>query len=215
MITSSCANPRYMKKREVIVRESYFDDRIYINGFLFYDDVVNSWEIIQSWSHHMNADSVFGLFRASLCKLQKNVIVEEGNLNIIDSSFHRNWTKRFDSEHTARIISLSKDKNRLQLVPLLKMTHGSRSGMYFASSGAVGGSRYLLRNDLDLIVYILRNDSIVYSRAAFFLGEEYPAYDLKDIQHTLTQQDWDELVALVMKDYVDRLQEGTEMNKLD
>jgi len=215
MVLSSCDMIRYMKKRETIVDGSYSKDTLYINGYVFYDDVVNSWGISQSWSPYMNSDSVFTVFKTALFRIKNNIVVKEGNFNFSDSTFHRNWGRRFDNDLLSRIISITQGQGKLHLVPLIKMTQAARSGMYFTSSGAAGGSRYLIQNQLELVIYLIKDNSIIYSRAAFCLGRSYPAYDLKEIQHTLTQQDWDELVALVMKDYVDRLQDGTEMNKLD
>jgi hypothetical protein len=203
---SSCSMTRYMKKKDAVVRNYYSDDTLYIHGFVFYDNVINSWGVSQSWSPYMSEDSVFRIFKNSLLRVTTNTVVAEDNFNFIDSTFHGNWRKTFDSALERNILSQCNSGGRLQLVPLIKFTQSTRSGLYYTSSGAAGGSRYLIQNKLYLIIYLIEDNSIVYSRAAFCLGHSYPAYDITEVQHTLTQKDWDELVALVMKDYIDRVQ---------
>lgn len=202
----SCAIPRYIKKREKIVQETYAGDSIVLKDFIFCTDVVNSWGTVQDWSHPMDGDSILNLFKASLSKLTTNIKFKEDPRNYCDSTFKRFWRKPFKEEAIAKIKALASSPDEIQLIPLIKMTHEYRSGLYFTSGGAVGGSRYLFQNNLYLVIYLIHNHQIVYCRSALFLGEYYPGYDKQKIMHTLKEQDWDELVALTMKDYLVRIQ---------
>jgi len=214
-IVASCASPKHIKKKEKIIQEMYSSDTIVMQNYMFYHDVTNSWDKVQDWTHQLSGDSVVEIFKTSLSKLSLNIDYKKYSTNNVDSTFHQNWRKPFDHCLQEKIYSLAKDKSEIQLVPLIKITNNYQSGMYFTSSGAAGGSRYLMRGKVYLIIYLIKNNSIIYSRSGLFLSDLHPAYDMKEVMHTLTQQDWDELVALVMKDYLDRLEDGTEMNKLD
>jgi hypothetical protein len=204
LLLSSCNMIRYYKKKEAVVKHDYSGDTLYVNGYVFYDDVRNSWGISQEWTPYVNEDSVFTKFEETIHGISDKVVFKESSLNLYDTTYHRNWGKRFPHDMLLKIKQLPQEKGKLNLIPLIKLTQAMRSGMYFTSSGSVGGSRYSVQNQLELVVYVIKDNSILYSRAGFCLGEPYPAYDVTDLQHTLTQKDWDELVALVMKDYLER-----------
>jgi hypothetical protein len=199
--------PRLMKRRESVLKNSYNQEIIHMERFVFYEDVINSWGKVQEWSHSMNGDSIFEIFDSSLQKLDLKLERSSVVKNNFESSFRKNWAKRFDKSIIEKVLLMAGRDEKLYLVPLIKITHSYESGMYSTSSGSVGGSRYLMQNNLYLIIYLIKGNSIVYARSGFFLDAFYPAYDVMDIQHTLTQKDWDELVALVMKDYIDRIRE--------
>lgn len=156
----------------------------------------------------MSEDSVFQIFKTALLKSTKDIMVIEGNENFHDTTFHRSWERRFKSDVMAKIKARSQEQGKPYLVPLLKMTQAVSSGMYFTSAGGVGGSRYLIQNQLELMVYVIKDGEIIYTRSGYFLGKPYEAYELTEVQHTLTQQNWDDLVALLMKDYLVRQGNG-------
>jgi len=214
-VIASCSNPRFINKKQVVYQDYYCEDSLVLKDFIYYDDVLNKWGNPIDWCHEMNGDSVFQVFLTSFNKLNLSVSTYEGCKNRFDDKFRREFEKPFEEELIANIKGLTKDSTQAFLIPMIKISNYNGNGMYFTGSGAVGGSRYLLQNILYLAVYVIKANEILYTRSAVFLDKSYPAYDVIEIEHTLSESDWDELVALVMKDYVDRLKEGTEMNKLD
>ena len=204
---SSCSSPRYIRKSEKLVKAVYSTDTIIIHNYYFYHNVTNSWGIVQEHLHSIDEDSIISIFKNSLNRVSLSMSFDKGVTNAIDNSFHGNWRKPFDDELVRKITSSIAQDNKLYLVPLIKLENNFQTGMYFTSSGSAGGSRYLMRGKLSLIIYIVKNNSILYCRSGLFLSDLYPSYDMRETIHTLTQKDWDELVALVMKDYIERLRE--------
>jgi len=214
-MVTSCASPKYVKNKKRFVKEAYTDESIIIEDYVFCNYMVNSWGIRLDKEFPMNEDSVFDIFKRSFSKLNSSHTYFAESMNQCDDEFRKDWRNAINTEAEVKLRGIARKEFNLQLIPVISFRSSHQSGMYFTSSGGVGGSRYLKRNDLFLTIYLLQSGTIVYRRTAVFLSDDYPAYDIMEIEHLLTQQDWDELVALVMKDYVDRLQEGTEMNKLD
>lgn len=206
LLLAGCANPRFFQKREVVVQKEYAPEPLIIKDFVFYDDVVNAWGVSQKNSSQMNADSVFQIFRTSISKLDIPLSYDGDNRNKFDSSFHRNWMRPFNQEVINRVAEFNGESEKSFLVPLIKIRHSHRSGTFITSAGVMHGSPYLLRNTVYLVVYIIKSGTIVYSRSALFLGEEYESDYHIAIKHTLKQQDWDNLVALAMNDYITRIQ---------
>jgi hypothetical protein len=205
VLLSSCGLPRYTKKSEKVIKGSYSMDSLRMSNYVFYHNVTNSWGVVQDFTHNFDQDSVLRILKGSLDRLPLNVKFDTVITNFMGDSFHVNWRRPFTKDIEQTIIFSTNNKNELQLVPLIKIESNYQSGMYFTSSGGVGGSRYVMREKIILIFYIIENNSIVYARSALSLSPTYPAYDMRETMHLLTQKDWDELVALVMKDYVERI----------
>jgi hypothetical protein len=206
LLLAGCANPRFIQKREAVVQTEYTHEPLIIKDFVFYDDVENAWGASQNSSSQMNADSVFQIFKTSISNLDIPLCYDGENRNKFDSSFHRNWMRPFNQQVINRVIEFIEESDKSILVPLIKIRHSHRSGTYITSAGVMHGSPYLLQNTLYLVVYIIKSGTIVYSRSALLLGEEYSSDYHMTIKHTLKQQDWDKLVALAMNDYITRIQ---------
>jgi len=215
VVILGCGNPRYKYAKQSRIESYYARDPIVIADFIFCNNIVGPWDRIKDLPYYMNEDSVLTIFERSLMKLNQPISLDKRGANLCTPTLRRRWLKKLDESSIHRIVQSAVDSNLVYLFPVITFTHGYIGGMHYTSSGGVGGSRYSMDNILNIDLIIIKKGKIVYQRSGVKLGSPYPGYEIMEIQHTLTQQDWDELVALVMKDYVDRLQEGTEMNKLD
>jgi hypothetical protein len=207
VLLSSCESPKYLRSNRKIVSEVYGVEKLKVKHYLFSNYMENSWGVILDQRFEMNNDSLFNIFKLSLLKLKLECDVLTEPINHWSGKHGKGWQESFAPDIEKFLISLSSENESFFIVPIIAFRNSSRSGMNFTSSGAAGGSRYLKRNDLFLTVAIVGNGKIQYRRTAVFLSDFYPAYEIEEIQHLLTQQDWDELVALVMKDYVERIRE--------
>jgi hypothetical protein len=178
-----------------------------VEDFIYYDEVLNKWGRAEDWQHALNEDSIFNVFFSSLNNLNLSIANKSKSINGFDNRFKRDFKKSLDKNLLAEMKDRINDPQKTVLIPIIKLSNYIGSGMYFTGSGSVGGSRFLMQNILYLDIYIVKENEVLYNRSGVFFGRSYPAYDVMDIQHTLTEQDWDELVALVMKDYIDRIRE--------
>jgi hypothetical protein len=155
----------------------------------------------------MNEDSILSIFSTSLSKLGLNGVERIKGVNNCDDAFRDSWSYAMSSAAERKIINAHKGTPALELIPVISFRNSNESGMYFTSSGGVGGSRYQKKNSVFITVFLMQMGKLMYKQSAVFHSEFYSSYDKMEVQHLLTQKDWDELVALVMKDYVERIRE--------
>ncbi len=206
LLLASCGLPRHIKNKTKIVKAEYSADTIVIKDFVFCNYLVNSWGITMKKEFFMDEDSVFNIFRTSFSKLSLNHKFISQGKNHCDDHFRKDWENALDKEAEIKIKKVYDDNIKIQLIPVISFRSHHQSGLYYTSGGSVGGSRYSKFEAIFLTVYLIDNGSVIFRRTAAF-QTSYPAYDIMEIHHVITQKDWDELVALVMKDYIERLRE--------
>jgi hypothetical protein len=203
-LLASCGLPRYLKNRTKIVKAEYSRDTLVIRDFVFCNYLTNSWGITLDKDFFMDEDNVFDIFKTSFSKLNLNHNFISQGKNHCDDYFRDDWRTAITTEAEVKINRMCGDDNKLLLIPVISFRSSHQSGMHFTSGGSVGGSRYTKYEAIFLTVYLVENGSVIFRRTAAF-QTSYPAYDIMEIHHVITQKDWDELVALVMKDYMERI----------
>ena len=214
-LISSCTNVRYYNKKHIVIEETYLNDTVHLNDFVLCKKIAGPFGVSPNWPILIDDDTLYKSFLASLFKLDLKLKVIHHGKNQCDNDFQRRWKSDRSVARITKIQSIERDSNTLQLVPIIYFEHQYHSSQYVTSSGMAGGEGYKKRNILTIQIYILNNSSIIYMRSVQASTETYYDYDKEKIVDNSTQLLWDEMVALVMKDYLDRLQDGTEMNKLD
>jgi hypothetical protein len=200
----SCASQRLDGKRHHIVKKSYPIDTILISDYISCYGLRNTIGIESTPPTLFNKDSLFNHFEIALKNTDLVFKMDDNNLNQCDSIFHSYWAMKINQVDKKKIKSLTTGKN-LTLVPFIYFDDYYRKYIYFSSTGVAGGGGYIKKPYLKMIVFLLDGDNIIYARSAIHFGKGHHVNEKEDIDKVISQDHWDKLVELVMKDYIKRL----------
>ena len=206
MIVSGCQHLRLTQKRDHVLKRAYdWSDTLHLSDFVLCNTLRNEWNLKkeQEFDKEIDLDSVLMVFQSALMKLNLPLEISNGE-NSCGSAFRENWRMKIP-ENNQNIHGISeREKGRLQIIPVIHLNSGYKRHRYIAG-GLPGGGYFIKRTILWLTIYVLDGDDIVFLRAGAYFGETYYTYNKGDTRTNLTQEHWDDLVELVMRDYVARL----------
>lgn len=186
-------------------------DTLLVSNFALYN---SKKEVLLMRNQHpspVNIDSVLAVFESWLGKLGlENLNIDFAN-NVVDSALYYGYVvklKHLDDTYLRSIVDTT-SKSAI-LVPIIIANNDYRFVSYFTSGGGFGGGGWNTITWLHLIVYIFKDQEVVYSRHYRYKsiviqveskGEAMEMPPLTPVK----QEHWDELVRLAMKDYIERL----------
>ena len=204
-----CRDYRVTNRRYSVVK-NYSKSNICIQNYILCNNTRNVWNIVELEGKNLelNTDSVFNVFKSAISKLELDIIIKDFNNNYCTNSFHSNHhlkIKNIDKEAILEVARYCTDAE-LILVPVIYLDNLYQRHIYFSSKGVPGGGYYMRDTFLNMVVYIVKNDEIIYLKSARFgpVSSETATPD-EDPPKKLTQENWDKLVELVMRDYIKRL----------
>jgi len=131
--------------------------------------------------------------------------------NHIDSAFYKNHViniRHIDEGWIKEIAGNTKDKK--VLVPFIYIFNGITFTGFIGSGGVSGSSGFHLMTFLNLMLFIVENEEIVYSSQVLHTTERTWADSREEAEALppaplVKQEHWDELLRLAMEDYIKRL----------
>jgi hypothetical protein len=151
------------------------------------------------------SDTLFNYFLESLIKtgipIQFADTFANHHESTLDSLLYRNIKK----QSNARYLKIAKERNannKTYLIPYIDVF----SGAGIVNVAAYGPSSIKKAYIITIIIYLIRNDNIIYLRKARLqLEPSYHASWDEEPVHKITQEDFDRIVGFMMKDYIKRL----------
>ena len=211
LLFSSCVKYyKYTNRFRKITKSNYsFIDTVYVKDYILCNSLRNinknffypkGGEVVP-----INEDSVLAHFENAFNKLNIFVQFDTVRNNNCDNEFHENVLIRDRKINHKKIIEISKkSKRELVLVPYIYIDNIYENQIYFLSSGVPAGGDLVRNSYLNLGIYVLQNDKIIYFRSAhhFTISSHE---DFEEEPKRQTQENWDKLVKMVMSDYIERL----------
>jgi hypothetical protein len=134
-----------------------------------------------------------------------------GGENLIDSALYKNPTFNFRKIDSGYLTELAGNTEGVAvLVPLVYAYNLFSFTGFISSGGLAGSSGWYFISYLDLIVYIVKDQKVIYSRHIRYKSDQVWADSEDEILAVpplaaVKQEHWDELVRRAMKDYIKRL----------
>jgi hypothetical protein len=206
MVFIGCSPNKYKitNKKAQIVKNSYSSsDTILFQNFILCNNINT---LFNNKKLKINEDSVLNIFFASVEKSGVTFVHKNKGSNFCDEEFHKNKLIKVKNISKSKIIEISKPNNTLKAVPFIYINNRSLKHLYFTSKGIPGGGEYLRDTFLNIIIYFIKDNEIIYLKSAWYgpvssetaLPDEAPPKKLE-------QEHWDKLVELVMRDYIKRM----------
>jgi hypothetical protein len=211
---SGCiSNDIYFKqsKSKSVKLRSYPQNQILIRNFAIYNSREERSLIPNNEPFLIDKDSLSQVILRSLQELGiKSLKIVNGE-NIIDSTLYKKTViniGRIDEQYLRKLAGNT--SNQTVLIPVINAINRFAFTGFISSGGISGDSGFYFITWLDLIVYIIRDDQIIYSRHISYKSDQVWANSRAEILDVpplaaVKQEHWDELVRLAMKDYIKRL----------
>jgi len=202
----SCKRYRFHNKQQHVINTRYEKgDTLLMSGYVLCNTLRNSYKLKkeQEFEEYINLDSIFDIFQSSLTKLNLPIKFSE-NKNGCDSLFRANWRMKIDETNKNIAKLKTGNKDIVQLIPVVHVTNFYQKHVY-VQNGLFGGGHYIKQTILELMIYVIKGEEVLYLRSGTYFGKSYLSYDPKDTRTNLEQEHWDKLVELVMRDYINRL----------
>jgi hypothetical protein len=201
---------KFANKSRKIIKSSYSSiDSIYVKDYFLCNSLrdINKnmfspkgGEVIP-----INEDSVLVHFRDAFNKLNIPVHFATTRINYCDSSFHENVLLNDKKVNHNLIKTISNKTNKkLVLVPFLYIDNIYKNQIYFLSSGVPAGGDLVRNSYLQIGIYILNDKEIIYFRSGKHVVIS-SHQDFEEEPKRQTQENWDKLVEMVMRDYIKRM----------
>jgi hypothetical protein len=187
-------------------------DSIHLENYILYNTIDHLSFIKNNRPMPINTDSVMEIVGESFNKLKIPVVNNNyiGD-NHIDSVFYKNQVikiKDIDKDWIKNIAGDTKDI--MILIPFIYIFNRITFTGYITSGGIAGNNGFHLMTFLNMMVFIVKNNEIVYSSQALHTTERTWADSRAEAEAIppaplVKQEHWDELVRLTMEDYMKRL----------
>jgi hypothetical protein len=187
-------------------------DSVHLENYILYNTVSHLSFTRNNKPMPIDKDSVMEVVGESFKKLEVS-FVDNFHLgdNHIDSIFYQNQVIKIKHIDKNWIKEVAGDtKGRKVLVPFIYIFNRITFTGYITSGGMAGSSGYHLMTFLNLMVFIVEDDDIVYSGQTLHTSERTWANSREEAEAIppaplVRQEHWDELVRLAMKDYIKRV----------
>jgi hypothetical protein len=160
----------------------------------------------------IDKDSVMKVVGKSFNKLEIPIVNKfHFGDNYIDSTFYKNHVINIRHIDEGWIKEIAGDtKYKKVLVPFIYIFNGITFTGFISSGGVSGSSGFHLMTFLNLMVFIVEDEKIIYSSQALHTTERTWADSRAEAEALppaplVKQEHWDELVRLAMEDYIKRL----------
>jgi hypothetical protein len=153
----------------------------------------------------INEDSVLACFQLALEKAKLPVLFNRNRDNFCDQEFHRNVRVRDRKINHQKIIEIAKNSpdSGLVMVPIIYIDNVYEYRVMPSPSGFAFGGNIVKNVYLSIAIYLVRDEKIVFFRS----GRHYTYSNHETFEEEpkrQTQENWDKLVAMVMRDYLKR-----------
>lgn len=154
-----------------------------------------------------DSDSLFEIFKNSLIKLDLPIDLDSKSKNIVNQRIINNYHSSYnviDRIDYDSIISYLGEVNLDEniLLPLIKFNY-----MKSHDASSAGVDVYYI-GQLTIVFFIIKNNNVIYANEAFHserVDSEYHPYAYSDFNIPIPQEDWDNLVKKIMREYTERL----------
>jgi len=194
-----------------ISQKSYFcKDTLVLNNYSLYNSREELLLVPNNQPFQFNEDSISQVFIDSFKKLELANVEVNFSQNIIDSLIFKRpiYIRNLDPSFIAELAGSTNGKTIL--IPLIYAYNRIAFTAYFTSGGGFGDNGWYFITYLDLIVFIVKSDKVIYSRHFSYKSDQVWADTRSEIEAVpplaaVKQEHWDELVRLAMEDYIKRL----------
>ncbi|MCC5929446.1 MAG: hypothetical protein JJU28_09395 [Cyclobacteriaceae bacterium] len=189
-----------------------YSDSLVIKNYVLYNSQAHANLTHNSLPIPINEDSVMQVIWKSFDKLDLPIISQlEKGKNHNDSTFYKDYLiriRKIDKEWIKEVAGESNDI--LVLVPVISILNKIGFTGFISSGGMAGSRGFIMNSFINLVVFIVHNNEVIYIRQIRHSSERTWADSRAEAEAIppaplVTQEHWDELVRLAMKDYIKRL----------
>jgi hypothetical protein len=187
-------------------------DSLIIKNYVLYNSQAHANLSHNSLPIPIHEDSVMQVAWESFDKLDLPIVshLEKGQ-NHIDSTFYKDYLiriRKIDKEWIKEVAGESND--HLVLVPVISILNKIGFTGFISSGGMAGSSGFIMNSFVNLIIFIVQNNEIIYISQIRHSSDTTKANSRSEAEAIppaplVTQEVWDELVRLAMEDYIKRL----------
>jgi hypothetical protein len=214
VLNINCANDVYHRKSKSksITQKSYsLADSLVVKNYGLYNSREEVLLVPNKKPFEVNKDSLVLVFQASLNRVGlQNLKIDIGE-NLIDSSLNERSvvrSKHIDNSYLKRIAGIT--DSLTVFLPLIIVNNQFQFTASFTSGGGFNDNGWNAITWLNLMVYVMKEQKVIYSRHIRYKSEIIWADTKSEILAVpplaaVKQEHWDELVRLAMEDYIKRL----------
>jgi hypothetical protein len=187
-------------------------DSLLLKNYTLYSSQAHSSFSVNSKPVPVNDDSVINVIERSFQKVGLPLIsrVDQGK-NHVDSMFYRDFVIRIAKMDESWIKDIAGGQSEnVVILPTVYLHNRITNTAFISSGGLAGSSGFHVVSFLNLIVFVVKDGQIIYSRQYMHTSERTWANSREEAEAIppaplVTQEHWDELVRLAMKDYIKRM----------
>jgi hypothetical protein len=194
-----------------VTLKSYQKEPLLLKNFAIYNSRQERLLIADNEPFPINKDSLSSVVFNSFDRLEIDFLKIVGGQNLIDSALYVKPAFNFRRVDISYLKELAGSTEGVTvLVPLVYAYNRFSFTGFISSGGMSGSSGWYFITWLNLFVYVIRDDQVIYSRLIVYKSDQVWADSRDEILAVpplvaVKQEHWDKLVRLAMKDYFKRL----------
>jgi len=200
------------RSKNEIIKDKYFrNDTVYVKNII----LCNNLGFRKLWMDDIKvqsevSDSIFNFFLNSIKQQDMPVLILSNIENhcdtILDFIFPFK-TEKIDTKRIKNIAGIMDNENAIILLPIIHIDNVTQRAVMVSSRGIPDGGYFMRDIFLKIAIYLIKNNEIIYLKSARYgpVSSETATYD-EEPPKKLEQKHWDNLVRLVMNDYIRRLE---------
>lgn len=152
----------------------------------------------------INRDSVLNYFVSSLKKLPVNINFYKGK-TYCNQTYIPNRSIKYPRINISDLLSFAESDTNTFLIPMINYDYVTLRNTYITSTGAFGGGGFSKSLNLELGIIIIKNKKLIYFKSRVYVASGVNVNHYLEPVNLITQEHFDTLVQLTMKDYIDRM----------
>lgn len=204
----SCESLRHEQKRFHVTNASHPSDTLYVSNYALCSAMRGDiYGRERNQIGTVNLDSILNVFYQSLESINTPINIDKNGQNLCYSYLHDNPMLKVERINLEFIKKTVDKKDKPVLFPIIYYDLRFQINATIGAAGIVSGDDdYFIRSDLRFMAIVFYNDEIIYLKSASKVGQVERHAELVEPKKSTTREDWDDLVKLVMDDYINRLE---------
>lgn len=206
LITGCSKTPFFEKNRKYHkTKKKYNVEILHIDHYVM-QSIFSPGTIIENTVEDLNEDSVFNIFSSSLSNLDLSITYNGTLDNIADKKFHDNPYMKYKKIDINRILTMCNGKrDQLIMFPIISYINFYSKPFSISGSSNIVTFEKIYNTSLSISIFLIKNEEIIYFKSMFIKESHYMNEEITE-HYRFSKDRWDELVRLVMLDYMERLQ---------
>lgn len=207
---ASCANPRLVQRSSNSNIEANLSDTLHWHRAIVSSRLVDNLSRERESNQEALLDTVFSMFETAISKSQVPIHLAQPVERVITPYFEKKRQMPIRYLKNDSILALVQEPANTSVIPFVYLEEKAWLNISSSLAGGFSGGGINKQSWVIVMIYVVKNNEVIYRSNGLTFGEPYLVDKLTDSQMNIEEEKMDALIALLWRDYLKAKQKKTK-----